>query len=142
MKTLACIALLCVAATASTAAGSEGHGPINVTLTLTHISSRAVGHPGRISNASEQAWRITSRSGHTIGRMLQQCRWILRHARLCQTEVTLPRGKIVAFGSSPTRFESEYAVTGGTGIYENAGGVMFINSIGLTKSVMLINLIS
>jgi hypothetical protein len=113
-------------------------GQINVTATLIKATGRQVGKPGRQSNALEQSWRITDRNGTTIGRMLQQCRWITRNARLCSGELNLTRGKLTYLGSSPTAFEGEYAVTGGTGTYRSAGGVMLFTAIGLRKTVLLI----
>jgi len=121
-------------------AATQGTGRINVTATLAHASSREVGRPGTQSNASEQSWRVTDSHGRTIGRMLMQCRWITPRARLCQAEVELPRGKIVAVGSSTTPFEGEYAVTGGTGRYQGGGGVMTFTAIGLRKQILLITI--
>lgn len=113
-------------------------GQINVTATLAVSSTRAVGPPGRRGDPIEQSWRITDRNGRRIGRMLQQCRWVLTGARLCSGELALPLGKLTYAGSSPTPFEGEYAVTGGTGVYRSAGGVMLFTAIGLRKTVLFI----
>lgn len=113
-------------------------GQINVTATLTKATGRAVAPPGRQSNAVEQSWRITDRNGRAIGRMLQQCRWVTRNARVCQGELALPRGKVVFLGSSASPLEGQFAVTGGTGVYRSAGGVMLFTAIGLRKTVLLI----
>lgn len=120
--------------------GRQGIGRINITATLTHGTARAVGAPGRASNASEQAWRLTDRYGRQIGRMLLQCRWILSRARFCNGEIALPRGKITVAGSSETTFDGEWAVTGGTGTYAAGGGVMLFTAIGLRKNVLLITI--
>lgn len=113
-------------------------GRINVTATLVHIASRAVGARGRQSNASEQSWRITDRYGHHIGHWYMQCRWIVPRARLCYGEIQLPLGKLTVSGSSDTAFEGEFVVTGGTRRYRGAGGNMLFTAIGLRKSVLLI----
>ena len=113
-------------------------GQINVTATLVKATGRQLGRPGRTSDAIDQTWRITERHGRPIGRMLQHCRWLTSAARLCYGELGLPRGKITFLGSSASRFEGEYAVTGGTGAYRSAGGVMLFTAIGLRKTVLLI----
>ena len=115
-------------------------GQINVTATLVKETGRQVGPRGRgrQSDALEQSWRISDRNGTTIGRMLQQCRWVISTARLCQGEVSLPRGKVTFLGSSSSPLEGKYAVTGGTGTYRSAGGVMLFTAIGLRKIVLSI----
>ena len=113
-------------------------GQINVTATLVKATGLRLGRPGRASDAIDQTWRITERHGRPIGVMLQHCRWTTSTARLCYGELALPRGKVTFLGSSPSRFEGEYAVTGGTGAYRSAGGVMLFTAIGLRKTVLLI----
>jgi hypothetical protein len=113
-------------------------GQINVTATLVKAHGVPIGRPGRQSDLILQSWRINDRVGTVIGRMVQQCRWVTRIARLCLGELALPRGKIMFQGSSPSRFDGEYAVTGGTGAYQSAGGVMLYTAIGLRKTVLLI----
>lgn len=115
-------------------------GRINVTATLTSAVARELGRPGRRSNATEQAWRITNRYGKTVGRMLLGCRWIVPRARMCVAELQMPLGKIVAAGSSPTPFEGEYAVVGGTGVYRGGGGSMLFIATGLHKQVLLVTI--
>lgn len=113
-------------------------GQINVTATLVKAHGTDIGRPGRQSDVIEQQWRITDRHGRAVGRMLQSCRWVTRTARLCVGELAMPRGKVTFVGSSPSRLEGEYAVTGGTGAYRSAGGVMLFTAIGLRKTVLLI----
>lgn len=113
-------------------------GVINVTASRTHSIYRTVPPRGRQSDGVEQAWRITDRQGRTLGRMLLRCRWIVRDARLCDGELALPRGKISFGGSSPTTFQGEYAVNGGTGVYLGVGGVLRFTAIGQSKNALLI----
>lgn len=133
---VAAIAVVAGLTAVGAATTPQARGQINVTATLAHANSRAVGVPGRQSNASELSWRVNDRNGTRIGVMIQQCRWITPRARLCQGELNLTRGKLTFLGSSPTPFEGEYAVTGGTGAYRSAGGVMLFNAIGLRKTVL------
>lgn len=118
--------------------GDGATGQINVTATLAHTAHRSVPPRGRQSDAVEQSWRINDRTGTRIGRMLMMCRWVIVRARLCHGELALPLGKLMFLGSSPTAFEGELAVTGGTGAYRSAGGVMLFTAIGLRKTVLLI----
>lgn len=126
---LAVLAVLAVTETASAA-------QINVTATLTASHIVALPPPGRSGDMQRQRWRLTDRYGRTIGRMYHTCAWVVVTARLCVAELQLPRGKVMAAGSSPTMFEGEYAVTGGTGLYRAGGGVMVFTAIGLRKQVL------
>lgn len=138
------VVILVVAVAAFTAWSAHGAatrtGLINVTATLTKGTARQVDPPGRRSNASEQAWRITDRHGVRLGRLLLQCRWITDRSRLCYGEMAMPLGKITVAGASPTQFDGEYAVTGGTGAYQGGGGTMLFTSIGFRKNVLLVTI--
>lgn len=136
----ASVAVLVLVFAVKVSGASHSTGRINMTATLTHLSSREVGRPGTQSNASEQAWRLNDRYGRRIGRMLMHCRWILPRARLCQVEIALPLGKIIAAGSSASPFDGEFAITGGTGRYRAAGGVMLFQAIGFKKQVLLLRI--
>lgn len=115
-------------------------GPISVTATLTSSTARGVPPPGRKSDGVEQRWRITDRNGRSIGRMLLQCRWITRFARLCYGTIQMPRGTFTFQGASPTSFQGEFAVTGGTGAYLGAGGTMRFTAIGQRKNALLVTI--
>ena len=118
------------------AVASSSAGQINVTATLTHTSGAKLGPFGRAGDTQRQRWRLSDRFGRSIGRMYFSCTWVVSQARLCTVEIQMPQGKITAAGSSPTVFEGEYAVTGGTGRYRGGGGVMLYQAIGLRKSVL------
>lgn len=113
-------------------------GVINVTATRTYSAYHYVPPHGRQSDSQEEAWRITNHDGHTVGRMIMRCRWVVRAARLCNGELLMPLGKITFNGSSPTAFEAEYAVTGGTDAYLGVGGVMRFTAIGQRKNALLV----
>lgn len=144
MKTAIATVLVLVVSSAvviaSSVAAPTATGRINVTATLTRMTARPLAPPGRQSNASEQAWRVTDRYGRRVGRMLLACRWILPRSRYCDGVVVMPRGVVSVSGTSPTEFEGEYAVTGGTGAYRGAGGAMVWIAIGLRKQVLLITI--
>lgn len=135
---LVLVAVVFVARAWGAPAGGLSTGRINVTATLMYSTTRAVPPAGRQSDAAEQSWRITDRYGKAIGRMIVWCRWIRPRSRFCTNELTMPRGKIVATGSSLTQFEGEYAVVGGTGAYSRASGVLLFTAIGIRKTVLLV----
>lgn len=119
---------------------TQAVGRINVTATLVYSQYRYVRPPGRQSDAVEQSWEISDRYGHRIGRMLSLCRWLRPQARFCQNEIQMPQGKVVAAGSSLTPFDGSYAVTGGTGRYSEARGVMLFSAIGIRKTILLVTI--
>jgi hypothetical protein len=137
------VGLLVVAAVTMTAVASNtSSGPINVTATLESKTNRQLGRAGRISNGSEQSWKITDRRGRPIGKMFLACRWITNTTRLCDGELDLPLGKIAVQGTSNTEFEGEWSVIGGTGQYRGGGGVMLYTAVGLRKHVLMISIIT
>lgn len=115
-------------------------GPIVVTATLTNATARPLGPVGKQSDATEQKFRVNDRNGRPIGSLLLACRWVTTRARLCNGELRMPLGKITVAGSSFTPLDGQYAVTGGTGLYDNAGGAMEFTSIGRGKLVVLVTL--
>jgi hypothetical protein len=115
-------------------------GSIQLTAKNLLVTTRRMGPPGRISDATEQVWSLRNRFGHEIGRWLLTCRWVNAAARLCTTVVRMPLGQITATGSSPTPYIGTYAVVGGTGIYDGAGGFADFTTIGRGKLILSITL--
>lgn len=136
------VALVLLVVTQSPHAASSARtvsGMINVTATLTDQTSRHVSPRGRVGNVSTQAWRVTNRHGHWIGRLVLACRWVVADERYCTGELQLPLGKIAVAGASPTPLEGEFAVLGGTDVYRGAGGSMVWFAIGVEKHILLVN---
>lgn len=123
------------------AAAAARKGQINVTATLLSATMRKIPPNGRLADASEQKWRLNDRNGRPVGRLLLGCRWIVRRARLCNGTIRLPLGVLAITGDSPTGLDGEFAVTGGTGIYESAGGALIFTSIGSRKMIVSVTLI-
>lgn len=119
---------------------SSRTGPILVTATLISSTNRELGPTGRLADATEQKFQLNDRNGRPIGRWLLACRWVAFRNRLCTGELKMPLGKITMAGSSFTALSGEYAVTGGTQLYDDAGGVMDFTSIGRGKLVLFVNL--
>ncbi len=120
-------------------------GEINVTGTLVYARALSGGSHGRVGDVSIQSWRVTDRFGRQIGRWVVQCRWVLPHSRFCAGEVTIaqrlgPPGKFTMAGTSVSPFAASYSVTGGTGPYDGAGGVMEFTATGLRKAILLVTI--
>lgn len=123
-------------ATSTEPAAAARKGPINITATLLSATMRHLGPSGKLSDASEQKWRLNDRNGRPVGRLLLGCRWIVPRARLCNGTIRMPLGVITIAGDSPTGLDGQYAVTGGTGIYESVGGSLTFISIGSRKMIV------
>lgn len=132
--------LLAVAGLALVLSGSVGaaNGPINITAALSHSHSRGLGKPGRVQNSLQEQWLLSDRHGTRIGEMLLACRWVTERQRYCGGVLRLPLGDLTIQGSSPTRLEGLYAVTGGTRFYSGAGGQLGFVLVGLRKLVLYI----
>jgi hypothetical protein len=71
--------------------------------------------------------RITTR---TIGRGDLVCTFVDTRIRLCEGAYALPRGKLVVSGTISSRLLFDLAVTGGTGLYDNARGSLTVTTTG------------
>jgi hypothetical protein len=96
--------------------------------------------PGRAGNLERVRWSLRDRHGSIIGSALLNCRWHQKQERLCSGEVRLPLGKLTIAGSSATRNSGLWAVTGGTGRYDDAGGTLSFQAIGFAKLAVRITL--
>lgn len=115
-------------------------GMIQVTAQNISVTTRRSGPVGRRGDATEQVWSLRSRYGHEVGRWLLSCRWVSDVSRLCTTVVRMPLGQITATGASATPYVGTYAVVGGTGVYDGAGGAAEFVSIGRGKLILSIQL--
>lgn len=95
---------------------------------------------GRAGNFERLRWSLRNRFGKTIGAGIFNCRWHMRQERLCSGEIKLPLGKLTVMGSSSTRTSGTWAVTGGTGRYAAAGGVLTYVAISFDKLAVTITL--
>lgn len=112
-------------------------------IELTAVPIRVIepGPPvGRSGDMERVRWSLRDRSGRNVGRAIYSCRWHREQERLCSGEMKLPLGTLVVSGSSPTRGEGLWAVTGGTGRYKGTGGELYWRAIGLHKLAVTITL--
>jgi len=65
---------------------------------------------------------ILGSSGNIIGNSYSVCIKIRRNVSVCSGIYILPKGKITYYGSRQNRLRYSMVVTGGSGVYQGAGG--------------------
>jgi hypothetical protein len=104
-----------------------------VRITDVQVALRTVGgspgRPGAVEIVQQRLYKPSL--AHPIGRGDLICTYVDRRARQCSGTYSLPRGKIMVGGAINSRLLCEYAVVGGTGLYDNARGTLTVTSTGL-----------
>jgi hypothetical protein len=112
---------------------ATGPATIRITDKQTRVVRVDLGKRGRtagdveIVNALVYNQRVTPRA---LGHSETVCTYTIGINRSCQGTVFLPKGKLVVAGILRYRQFYELAVTGGTGLYNNARGTMTVTRIG------------
>jgi hypothetical protein len=148
MKKAILVAALVAVVTAVAVARSGGAttGPSQIRITDVQVEYRQVlsGGQGRIGDMEVIRQRLynPSISERPIGRGYLLCTFVNDRSRQCTATYLLPRGKIVVAGALDSRLFYELAVTGGTGLYDNARGTLTVTSTGLKprRDVLLFRL--
>ena len=106
-----------------------------ITITATRLVKRVTPFPpvGRAGDLEILKFRFNDRHGVRIGFGNLLCRWASIARRLCWGEARLPRGSLVALGSSQSRVAGEFAIIGGTGVYSFKQGFMTFSPLSLNK---------
>lgn len=106
-----------------------------ITITATRLVRRVTQLPpvGRAGNLEILKFRFNDRHGVRIGFGNLLCRWASIVRRLCWGEARLPRGSLVALGSSQSRVAGEFAIIGGTGVYSFKQGFMTFSPLSVNK---------
>jgi len=73
----------------------------------------------------------TSTQSRPIGSGVLTCTYLSKTLRSCAGAYQLPRGTILTAGVLRTRLLYTAAITGGTGLYDNAGGTLTVTAKGL-----------
>ena len=104
-----------------------------VRVTDVQVGFRSVGGPpGRVGAVEIVQQRIYKPPlAHPIGRADLLCTYLDRRSRQCSGTYSLPRGKLMVGGAVASRLLCEFAVIGGTGVYDNARGTVTVTSTGL-----------
>jgi hypothetical protein len=120
-------------ALAAAVAASAATGPSTIRITDVQVQQRTLdlGPSGRgIGDVETVHVRLYNPSitEKTIGRGDLLCTYIDRRRRTCDGTFSLPRGKLVVSGVISTRLLYVVAVVGGTGLYDNARGMLTVTS--------------
>ncbi len=125
------------AATAVGVAAERSHestGPAVVRLTdvqrtLRHVSV-SEDRMGDLDIANLQLFGTTNQS-RPIGTGVLTCTYLSKTQRSCSGTYLLPRGMILTAGVLKSRLLYTAAITGGTGLYDNARGTLTVTAKGL-----------
>jgi hypothetical protein len=131
---LACFGclLLGIGGAAQIADASVGPSRIRITNQEKRFFVVDVGRRGRSPGDQEISWyslfnkRITPRA---IGHSEMVCTYTFGPSRHCRVTYFMPAGKLVAGGDMRFRQLYQLAVLGGTGLYDNARGVLTVTRI-------------
>jgi hypothetical protein len=112
----------------------ESTGPAVVRLTdvqqsLHHVEVSA-GGMGDLEIANLRLFG-TSTQSRAIGTGVLTCTFVSKTQRTCNGSYLLPRGMIQTAGVLNTRLLYTAAITGGTGLYDNARGTLTVTAKGL-----------
>ena len=113
--------------------GSEAAtGPATIRITNSEVSvarvdvGRAGKSPGDMEIIRQRLFDRTS-AQNLIGRAEIMCTFVdSKRARLCRGTYFMPKGKLMVGGSLSFRQFYDLAVTGGTGLYDNARGTVTV----------------
>jgi hypothetical protein len=122
-------------------------GPATIRITTKQVRYERVdvGRPGRTPGDMEiivqllYNRRVTSRA---IGHADYVCTFTLDTSRSCRGTIFLPRGQVVVGGSFQFRQIYALAVLGGTGLFDNARGMVTVTRLGVNprRELMLFRL--
>ena len=143
MKKILILTVLLIAASAavavSTAPGADrppqtGPGQIRITDVQTSYSlvkgRRGTHGAGSVEFVKQRLYnrRVSSKP---IGRGTLMCTYFDARDRACSGTYFLPKGALVVGGAIQSRLLYQIAVVGGTGLYDNARGMLTVTSTGL-----------
>ena len=113
-------------------AAATGPGKITITNRQLSVTRVDVGRRGKSPGDMEIIrQRLFDRPGRVIGRAELMCTFVdSRRSRICRGTYFMPRGKLVVGGSLLYRQFYDLAVTGGTGLYDNARGTVTVTRMG------------
>ena len=139
------IGVLLTSPAAQTSPEETGPAQIRITDQVQSVRRIDVGEAGRgpgdveIIRQSLFNRRVRERP---LGRAELVCTYVNRRERSCQGTYFLPRGRLMVAGSLRFRLFYELAVTGGTGLYNDARGTVVVTRTGTrpTRDLVLFRL--
>jgi hypothetical protein len=143
----AAVTLVFGLALAAAVAAPGATGPSTIRITDVQVQQRFadLGPDGRgIGDVETLHVRLYNPSitPKTIGRGDMLCTYIDRRLRTCDGTYSLPRGKLVVSGVISTRLLYVMAIVGGTGLYDNARGMLTVTATSFKprKEILLFRL--
>jgi hypothetical protein len=116
--------------------GQAASGIIRIFAITQSSVSVDMGSEGRSAgDQSITGFLLTTRNGKTIGYASVICTAVGKTlpgtVSMCQGSYILPRGRIIAQGTRQRRDYFALAITGGTGIYSSAGGILISSTVAI-----------
>lgn len=126
---------LIVVAASNGRSSEAGTGPATIRITTKQVRYERVdvGRAGRSPGDTEVFVQLLYNrrvSSKSIGHVDFVCTFTLDTSRSCRGTVFLPRGQVVVGGSYRFRAIYALAVLGGTGLYDNARGMVTVTRLG------------
>lgn len=122
-----------IASLALAAAAFSATGPSTIRITDVQVEQHSVdvGPRGKsVGDVESVHVRLYNPSitARTIGRGDMLCEYLDTRLRTCDATYSLPRGKLMVTGVISSRLLYELAVVGGTGLYDNARGMLTVTA--------------
>jgi hypothetical protein len=119
----------CVCSLGATASNGST-GPAVIRLTDVQSSDVTLAREGRLGSVEiiEQRLFGSGSPKKVIGHGIVNCMWVSDRERSCDGSYILPRGMLVTNGIVQSRLFYTVAITGGTGLYDNARGTLTVTA--------------
>jgi hypothetical protein len=126
----ACAVAAAAAAGFAADRSSEATGPAEVRLTDRQVADASFGPADVIGGGEVTRFSLygSSQKSRAIGHGVLMCIDVGRGERSCNATYILPRGMIETGGILKTRLLYVQAITGGTGVYDNARGTLTVTA--------------
>lgn len=130
---MACLAAALAAAGLAAQRSSGSTGPAEVRLTDRQIADGSFGPADGMGSGEVARLSLfgSSRKSRPIGHAVITCIDVGQNERSCSGTYILPRGMIQTAGILKTRLLYVQAITGGTGVYDNARGTLTVTATAL-----------
>jgi hypothetical protein len=129
-------------AVGSAASSDAATGPATITIRDQQTRYVRVGHGVGSREIARATLYSRGSTKHVLGHSVLVCTYVGTVERSCIVTYALPKGTIVAEGLLSSRLLYELAITGGTGLYDNARGTITTTVTGLRprRDVLLFRL--
>ena len=104
----------------------EATGP--AVVRLTDLQQSLAIHGDGVGGVQIASLRLFGSSAHAVGQGVLTCMTVSKTQRSCLGSYVLPRGMIETSGLLNSRLLYTAAITGGTGLYDNARGTLTVTA--------------